>query len=419
MWRSVGALVGPSVVAMLELDTTGLATGGEAVGRDADGRTVFVAGALAHERVKVRITENKKRFARAELAEVIEASPDRIEPVCPEVARGCGGCDFAHLEIEAQREAKARMIVDAATRIGRLDAVPPATITALDPTGFRTTLRAGVRNGRAGLRRRSSHELVEVVSCRVAHPLIEELLVEGRFGDATEVTLRVGARTGERMVITDGDPATVRVSDGVVVVSSDRGRQPEPPHITEIVDGVRFQMSPRSFFQTRPDGAEALIAAVRSGLARHGQARPQRLVDLCAGVGLFSATIEADEVMAVESNASSVADARVNLAPLGDRVTIVRSTFERWRTSPADVVIADPSRSGLGAVGVAKVVETGASVVVLVSCDIAAMGRDVGLFASHGYALDSVELVDLFSDTAHAEVVSTLVPVAGGSTLLR
>ncbi|NLA34203.1 MAG: TRAM domain-containing protein, partial [Actinobacteria bacterium] len=128
---------------MLELETTGLATGGEAVGRDAEGRTVFVSGALAQERVRVRVTEQKKRFARAELIEVIDASPDRIVPRCPEVANGCGGCDLAHASLDAQRQAKARMIVDAATRIGRLATVPPVTITPLDVDGFRTTLRAG------------------------------------------------------------------------------------------------------------------------------------------------------------------------------------------------------------------------------------------------------------------------------------
>lgn len=400
---------------MLELTTTGLATGGEAVGRDAEGCTVFVAGALAHERVRVRITERKKRFARAELVEVLDASPERIEPRCPEVANGCGGCDLAHASLDGQRQAKARMIVDAATRIGRLAAVPPVRITPLAAEGFRTTLRAGVVDGRAGLRKRSSHDLVAVRRCGVAHPLVEELLVEGHFGDAGEVTIRVGARTGDRMVITDGDPDTVRVPGDVIVTSTDRARQADPPTIAEIVDGVRFSISPRSFFQTRPDGAEALIAAVRRGLERTDAAHPDRLVDLCAGVGLFSATIAARSVTAVESNASSVADARVNLAPLGDAATIVRSTFERWRPSPADVVIADPSRSGLGSAGVDKVLATGAPTVVLVSCDIASMGRDVGLFASHGYALESVELVDLFPDTAHAEVVSTLVAVGGAA----
>ena len=402
------------------LETTGLATGGEAFGRDDSGRVVFVAGALAGEQVVVEILEEKKRFARGRVIEVVAASPERIAPTCAEVANGCGGCDLAHSTLGAQRDAKVSMIRDAATRIGRLDAIPSVNVVELATVGFRTTLRAGVAGGRAGLRRRGSNDLVEVAACEVAHPLVEELLVEGRFGDASEVMIRVGSRTGERMVLTDGDPSTVSVPDDVSVVSRDDllvgandGRQDPGGVIHEMVAGSRFRISPRSFFQTRPDGAEALVEAVRRGIDTAGGSSPRRLVDLCCGVGLFAATVEADRVVAVESNRSSVADARVNLAGLGQRAKLVRSTFERWRPDPADVVVADPSRTGLGAIGVSKVSATGAEVVVLVSCDVAAMGRDVGLFADQGYALVSVEMIDLFPNTSHAEVVSTLVPVAG------
>jgi 23S rRNA (uracil1939-C5)-methyltransferase len=109
--------------------------------------------------------------------------------------------------------------------------------------------------------------------------------------------------------------------------------------------------------------------------------------------------------VAVESNHSAVADARINLADL-DGARIVRSDVRRWRPSAADVVVADPSRQGLGAEVVSRIDATGASALALVSCDPGALGRDAGLLAAAGWDLASVRLVDLFPHTAHIEVVS-------------
>jgi tRNA/tmRNA/rRNA uracil-C5-methylase (TrmA/RlmC/RlmD family) len=110
-------------------------------------------------------------------------------------------------------------------------------------------------------------------------------------------------------------------------------------------------------------------------------------------------------VVAVESNRSAVADARINLADLGG-ARIVRSDVRKWRPSSADVVVADPSRHGLGAEVVPRVGATDARALALVSCDPGALGRDAGLLAAAGWTLRSVRLVDLFPHTAHVEVVS-------------
>ena len=387
-----------------ELLTTSVATGGEAVARDGDGRVVFVQGALAGERVLVELTEQKKTFARGRVVSVVEAAEGRIEPRCPEQANGCGGCDFGFARPDAQHQAKAQMVTDSLQRLGRLVEVPPVGFgPALPSIDFRTTLRAVVTNGRAGLRRRRSHDAVDVDRCRVAHPLVEELLVEGRYGDAREVTIRVGARTGERLVIVTPGANGVAVPDDVTVVGTDELGAGRQAFLHEMVDGHQFRISADSFFQTRPDGAEALVNIVRSAV---GSAPPETLIDLCCGVGLFGATVAAGHVVGVEANRSAIGDARVNLAHLGDRAQLGVSSFERWSPVTADVVIADPSRSGLGKVGVENVAATGAPLVVLVSCDAASLGRDAGLLAGHGYALEAVTLVDMFPDTSHVEVVS-------------
>lgn len=373
----------------LDLVTTGVAVGGAGIARDGDGRVVFVEGALVGERVSVEIVETKKSFRRGRVLDVLEPAPGRVLPSCPEIANGCGGCDLAHASHAAQREMKAAMVADSLRRLGRLADLPD-----IDPgpdlatTGFRTTIRAAVVDGRAGLRHRRSHDVVTVASCEVAHPVVEGMLVNGRYGDADEVTIRVGANTGEQAVFVGGSEP----DEGTV--------------IHEEIAGRRFRISPRSFFQTRADGAAALVSVVDEAI---GPDPTGTLVDLCSGVGLFAATIgdRFDRVVTVESNRSSVADARVNLAHLGDRVAVRSSTFERWTPEPADVVIADPSRAGLGREGVANVAATGAPLMVLISCDAGSLGRDAGLLTAAGYRLDAITLVDLFPNTAHVEVVTT------------
>jgi 23S rRNA (uracil1939-C5)-methyltransferase len=132
------------------------------------------------------------------------------------------------------------------------------------------------------------------------------------------------------------------------------------------------------------------------------------VVDLYSGVGLFAGLLgerTGSRVVAVESNGSAVADARINLADL-DGARIVRSDVRRWRPSAADVVVADPSRHGLGAGVVARIGATEAGALALVSCDPGALGRDAGLLAADGWRLLSVRLVDLFPHSAHVEVVT-------------
>ena len=391
----------------LTLDITTVVAGGDGLGRDADGRVVFVAGALPGERVRASVTERRKDFARAVAVEVLEASPARVAEPCPFVAAGCGGCDWQHVTPEGQRRLKADVVADALRRQARVDVVVGLG-PELSAAGYRTTLRGVAVDGRFGFRHRRSHDVVPVGPCLVAHPLVDEIVGDGRFPDG-EVVIRAGARTGERLVVVDGpagepgDGAAAEVPEGTRVVTSSELRSGTRAWYHEELAGRRWRISARSFFQARPDGAEALVAQVRRAL--EGASGPSaHLVDLYGGVGLFAATVDAGSATLVESSASSVADARVNLADRSAR--IVKADVARWRPSTADAVVADPPRAGLGKPGVAAVTATGAARLALVSCDPAALGRDTRLLAEAGYRLTSATLVDLFPHTSHVEVVS-------------
>lgn len=375
-----------------ELVITGAAKGGDGIARDANGRVVFVAGALPGETVAVELTEAKRDFARARIVSVLSPSPDRVAPPCPLVAAGCGGCDLQHLASGAQPGWKGSIVAEAAARIGKFD-MPPMEVHTLPSTAYRTTVHGLVRDGRFAFRARSSHDAIAVDSCLVAHPLLDELMAID-YGAADEVTLRAGSRTGERLAWWTPKHADVSLPSNVAVG--------ERAVFHEEVAGVRFRVSARSFFQARPDGADVLVELARQMVA--GIEGPA--VDLYGGVGLFAATALADrdDVTVVEHSASSVRDCAVN-AP---RAHTRRMSVEKWKPTKAAVVVADPSREGLGRLGVMRVAETTAPRVVLVSCDPAAWARDVKLLIAQGYAPSRVALVDLFGHTSHIELVTQL-----------
>jgi len=374
-----------------------MSSDGSALSRPQDAPVTFVEGALAGERVEAVVVRDAGSFRRARLARVLEPSPDRVVPPCPEHARGCGGCPWQHIEPGAQRRMKRRILTEALARLGGITLASEPAEVALEGWGRRTSARAGVRKARAGFRRARSHEVLALSGCPLVHPLLEEMLCEGRFPQAREVRLRVAEASGDRSFETDPAWAATKARLGGL-------RAGEP--VVEEVAGRHWRVSPQSFFQSRRDGAEAL-----AGLVARAVGSPwggARALDLYSGVGLFAGVL-ADagwEVEAVEAAESACADARANLAGAG--VEVVRADAATYRPERFELVVADPPRAGLGRQGVEVIRSTQATKVVLVGCDAPALARDCGLLVRAGYALESVELVDVFSHSFRVEAVAVL-----------
>lgn len=410
-----------------------VAAGGDGVGRLADGKVVLVEGALPGELAEVDLVERHKDFARGRAVGILEASPGRVEPPCPERSAGCGGCGWGHVTPELQLALRARVVADSLARIGRLADAPAARVVRLPTSAFRTTLALAVDpEGRPAYRRARSHDLVAPGSCMVAHPRLEELVVGGRFPGAVSVTLRVGVAGGERLAVLDsaaGARRRVRSRPGarrprgaaaaeaevpadVVVVGAGRpagtsgGAGGSGAVFHEAAGGRTWRVSARSFFQPGPAAADALVAEVDAALG--GSIGPgDVLADLYAGVGLLGGSVAARRgarLVAVERSAVAAGDARHNLADLDAEV--VAAEVGAWDARPAAAVVADPARPGLGRPGVAAAGGTGAGVLVLVSCDPASLGRDAGLLTSAGWRLESLAVLDVFPHTPHVECVS-------------
>lgn len=400
-----------------------LVAGGDALARLADGRVVFVPGLVPGESAVVRVVDQRRDFARAVVERIVERSPDRVEAGCEARARGCGGCDWQHLSADSQRHWKTEIVRDALRRTARLPDAEVRWGGAVEPWGYRTTLRvAAGDDGVLGFRAAASDRVVPVSHCPVAVDRLDALLpsIRLRPGATTrrtprargqrprrderdELTLRVSTSTGE---VTIGAPSAVvdrldAAPLGVAVGDDTR--------ITQRVGEVDLSVSASAFFQSGPGAAELLVSTV-SGLLGAGSRPPDRagvLLDAYGGVGLFAATLGWPRSIVVESSASACADARRNLEPAS---SVVCATVESWDPStvdgPISVVVADPARAGLGAGGIAVVDRTDAPVVVLVSCDPVAMARDAAGLVAVGFAHRGAVVLDLFPQTHHVEVVT-------------
>ena len=390
----------------LTVRTDRLVAGGDAMGRADDGRVVFATGALPGELVDVEVTDEKKDFVRSRVVLVLEPSADRQVPVCAHRRAGCGGCGWMHLEVSAQLRAKADIVSESLRRIGRLDEATVDQLVrvgaAVDPFGYRTTIRVvGGPDDTLGYREEGSERVVPITSCPIAESALSRLLSVIHLDEGAEITLRTSVATGQITAIwskehrhgVHGVPSSVHIG--------------ERAWLTERIAGVDLQVSAPSFFQSGAQGAELLVDAV--GRAAPELATAGHAVDAYGGVGLFAATVMAGvgHVTLIESSKSACFDAKHNLA---DRsASIVKAEVGRWRVDPGrpiDVVVADPARSGLGKPGSGVLAAVAAPVFVLVSCDPVSLARDVTLLAQHGYAAQSVEVLDLFPNTPHVETVT-------------
>ncbi len=363
-------------------------------------------GAIPGETVTARVTGEgpKGRYLFAETVEVLEPSPDRVEAPC-RFAADCGGCDFQHISMQRQRSLKSEVLTEQLQRLGGIaDQVPVPVLppVANDSTrrregesggesseglGWRTRMRfAADEEGRWGLRRHRSHDVLPVDECLIATPSVNRALGREAPGDPGTELLVVEQPAGA---------VTQRIPDDRAV------------EILEVEVGRQWHMQATDFWQAHRDAATTLVGAV----APHVLGSEQWW-DLYCGVGLFAGALAGpgQRVVAVEGHRSSARQARNNLSDLPG-VRVVTADVGRWlerASGKPGVVVLDPPRSGAGKGVVAGLTATSAHTIVHVACDPASLGRDVGLYRKSGWDLRAVTGYDLFPMTHHVEAVAVL-----------
>ncbi|WP_033408878.1 class I SAM-dependent RNA methyltransferase [Nonomuraea coxensis] len=410
----------------LELTVGPVAHGGWCVARH-EGRVVFVRHALPGERVIAEITEESAKFLRADAVEILEPSPDRVVPPCPYAGPGrCGGCDWQHATLDAQRRLKAQVVAEQLQRLAGIEreVVVEEVPGAADGLGWRTRVQfAALPGGELGFRRHRSHEIEPVDACLIAHPEVEAVAAETRTWAGAAGVEVIASSGGERAVVVRPRPrrsVTVPDLDAPASILVDQGKGRTEPRrgsgvLHEQVGERRFRVMGSGFWQVHPGAAETLLDAV---LAYAAPEPGEWALDLYCGVGLFAAGLaEAvgpeGAVFGLESEAAAVRDARANLRDLPQaRVERgrVEEALDRFQIERADLVVVDPPRAGLGREVVERVAALEATRVVYVSCDPATFARDLKWLGERGYRLAGLRAFDAFPMTHHVECVGLLLP---------
>ncbi|MGD0402859.1 MAG: 23S rRNA (uracil(1939)-C(5))-methyltransferase RlmD [Candidatus Acidiferrales bacterium] len=423
-----------------------------------EGSTVFVPFVLPAERVAVSPVEQKKKFVRARVDNLLEPSPQRVAPPCPHFGI-CGGCNYQYIPYDAQLAYKAEILRETLRRIGRINWTGEIKTHASPPWGYRnraqwkirppldssdgsTQPNAGAANKsltklEIGYFRANSTALCAVDECAILSPLLLKTLLGLRAALAAgelprelreiEVFSNEGAREttdagGSRLLLTAnfaGFPSriaehaeTIRrvVPEAVSILfhdpSHDRMELFGPGFLETETAGPRYRVGHFSFFQVNRFLVDALVRTVCD------EENVRIALDLYAGVGLFSIPLAKrfERVIAVESNPAAVRDLETNMRGLSTievRTADVERFLERNKERP-DFVVLDPPRDGLAPDAAKRLGRLQPARITYVSCEPPTLARDLAVLAEAGYDCSEIHMFDLFPQTFHMETVVRL-----------
>lgn len=445
-----------------EIKIQSLGSSAEGVGR-LQNFTVFVNGALPNERIKAKIIEVKKNYAVGKLLEVLEKSPDRVEPLCP-IYEKCGGCQLQHMSYEGQLRAKQQQVKDAMERIGHQKNLPVLpTLGAGNPWNYRNKVAfpVGREKGKAiiGCFAQGTHKIIDTSDCMIQDKLNNEAINAVReavdklgipvydedrhAGVIRHVVARTG-KNGQLMVVLV--TATKELKKEKEIVKMLRSRLPQMASLQQNIQTYRnnvilgretkllwgkptikaqlgklsFNVSARSFFQVNTRQAEVLYDTAMEYAQLTGK---ETVIDAYCGTGTISLYLaqRAHKVYGVEIVSPAIADAKKNAREnnlrnaefiVGDCTEVMPRLYKQG-VRP-DVIVVDPPRAGCTPV----VLETFANMkpqrIVYVSCNPATLARDIEILEGLGYKAEKVQPVDMFSASSHVENVCLINRVEKG-----
>ena len=407
--------------------------GGDLLAR-LDGKAVFVPLTLPNEQVRVRIVEEKRGYAKAELEEIVSPSTQRTAQRCPHFG-ACGGCQYQHASYDAQLGLKQQILRETLERGGVAAPVEIDILTA-QPWAYRNRIRLAFdAAGNPGYRGRRSHAILPIAECPIAAPILvqaaltaaalfkslpansrpaELALFCNAAGSALLASVFVSGSASQPLKsILEGLLQKIPALRGVELVEQGANRPARTlarageEAINYRAAGFDFRVDHGAFFQVNRFLVDALVERVAAG--RTGKVA----WDLFAGVGLFARQLAAgfERVLAVESAAASTAALAHNLhGTPGSAVAAQALEFLRRsrRGQSPDLIVVDPPRTGLGAETTALLAEVAAPAITYVSCDPATLARDLRDLTAIGYSIERATLADLFPQTFHLETIVDL-----------
>ena len=440
---------------IMDIDNMGYE--GEGVGK-IDNFTVFVAGAIVGEKVKIKIVKVSKNFAFGKLLEIIESSMSRVEPVCS-IYKNCGGCNLQHIDYDGQLDFKTNRVVQVINRIGKLeDVIVHPTIGMENPYNYRNKVQlpASNKSGQVniGFYAARSHDIINMETCHIqdtASDIVVKLTrqwmkdynvqsynEENHQGIIRHIMIRKGFKTGEVMVVvvTNGKKLphkeefiatmTKKIQGLVSVVQNINSEKTNvilgascvtlwgKDTITDYIGEFKFEVSPLSFFQVNSIQTEVLY---NKALEYANLSGGEVVLDAYCGTGTISLFLShtAKKVYGVEMVPEAIENAKVNAKENKiDNTEFIVGEAERvipkllHQGVRADVVVVDPPRKGCDKILLEAIASMEPKTIVYVSCDPGTLARDLGILDELGYKTLEIQPVDMFPQTAHVECVARI-----------
>lgn len=413
-----------------------LALGGCGVGR-ISGKVVFVPYSAPGDELRIKITKEEKGFMEGIPIEVISPSPIRKEPPCP-YHSVCGGCHWLHIPYKEQLKAKEEIFKDTLRRIGKID---PSIAQPIQPSptefNYRSRVQLKVCEDKIGFYRMGSHELVDILECPLAHPIINRTLSGLRkvwprsLRSVTRVDINVSPSDGKGIVgiflkdKNDFDFARFikmlnQAVPEVIGLVTHYGKEVKTygsPHLFSKEGECRLRASEGSFSQINYCQNLNMKDYILSLAGLKGD---EAVLELYSGGGNFTIPLArtAENAVGIEVSRSAIEDAIENARMNGIRnATFIQATAEKGiekvvgaygHTPSIDIVLVDPPRDGCSRKVIEGIVSLKPRKVIYVSCNPSTLARDLGRFQALGYTVRSSRPFDMFPQTYHIESVTEI-----------
>lgn len=387
-----------------------------------DGKCCFIKNALPTEEIRFELTEEKKRFAKGHSIEICRRSPHRVAPFCPYYG-SCGGCDYQHADYSLEKTAKENHVLRSLKQIGGIrdfNILPMETPEKL--YGYRNHATFHMKDGKTCFYRESTHDHIEIDRCELLEPKLNEAMAQINamtLKDATSVVLRcdntghlIAAIYGTKVKDFSSFVGENKLFSGIIVINEQETRVFGEEMLCFNLDGLRFRVTFRSFFQIHTEAALNMLRYCR--ILLEGE-QNNNLLDLYCGVGSIGQYLASENtrVYGIEIVKDAVKIAKENAKNNEiESKYIIGKTEDHLKNllrkiPKADTVILDPPRQGLQKNTAEILNDYGADRILYISCDPASLSRDLKEL-SKNYRVLSAKPFNFFPRTAHVETVVLL-----------
>lgn len=441
------------------VDIVDIGQGGVGIGKH-DGFTVFVEGGLIQDKLKVKINKSKKNYAVGDIVEIVEKSPFRVDRICSDKLKDCGGCQIQELDYKKQLDIKTNEVKQVIARIGKLENVLVHDTIGMDnPQRYRNKAQFPIQKQgeeiNIGFYKKKSHDVIPTDSCIIQHDINDRIIKiiktyikaynvsiydeKSHTGVLRHLVTKIGFTTNEVMVVlvTNGkklpylnELASVLEENiagfKTLVINENRERTNvilgKTNHIicgngkiNDYIGDLVFEISPLSFFQVNPVQTEVLY---NKALDYAQLEENDTVFDIYCGIGTISLFLaqKATKVYGIEIVEDAIKDAKINAKInnldnvefyVGKAEEVVPKMYAEGKT--ANVVVVDPPRKGCDEKVLDTIVSMAPDRVVYVSCNPSTLARDLAYLDERGYRTVEVQPVDMFPHTMHVECVCKLV----------